>query len=217
MRIVVMTFLSLDGIYQGPGSPDEDRSDGFERGGWLVPFVDQAFEEQVNEWTATATGFLFGRRTYEAFAAVWPTITDAADQNATRLNSLPKVVVATGKSFDPSWGPVTVLGSDAATRTAALKRDGDGELQVHGSGRLARFLLTAGLVDELRLVTAPVVVGQGRKLFGETDAPLKLDVLAENRTPAGLVMSRFACTGAAAAGTYIRGETDVRPAPAQGT
>lgn len=209
-----MTFLSLDGVYQGPGSPDEDRSGGFERGGWLVPFVDPAFEAQAVEWTATATGFLFGRRTYEEFSGVWPTITDPDDQNAARLNTLPKFVVAT-KHVDTSWGPMTLIGADVVTRIASLKQDRDGELQIHGSGRLGQSLLAAGLVDELRLVSAPVVVGQGRKLFSSTDAAIKLDPISEHRTPSGLVMSRFACAGEMVAGTYIRGETNVPPAPSQ--
>lgn len=213
MRIVILNFLTLDGVYQGPGSPDEDRSDGFERGGWFVPFVDAALEERVAEWSASATGFLFGRRTYEEFAAVWPTITDPADENAARLNTLPKFVVATSP-VDAAWGPVTVIDKNAETELAALKQSGDGELQVHGSGRLGRSLLAAGLVDELRLVIAPVLVGQGRKLFVDTDAPAQLETLSEERTPSGLIMCRLAYTGAMAAGTYVRGETNIQAAAA---
>lgn len=212
MRIVLMSFLSVDGVSQGPGAPHEDRSEGFQRGGWLVPFVDPIFEAKMEEWTSTATGFLFGRNTYEAFSRVWPTITDLSDHNAARLNTLPKFVVAT-KGVDTSWAPATVIATDVAARIASLKRGGDGELQVHGSGRLGRSLVAMGLVDELRLVTAPVVVGQGRKLFGDTDALIGLDLLSQDRTPAGLLMSRFACTGKMATGTYVRGVTNV-PTPA---
>lgn len=206
MRIVVMTFLSLDGVYQGPGSPDEDRSDGFERGGWLVPFVDPAFEERMTQWTSSATGFLFARRTYEAFAAVWPTIDDPADANAARLNALPKYVVATSP-VQASWGPVTVIGGDVGTRIAALKQSTDGELQVHGSGTLARSLLAMGLVDELRLVVAPVAVGDGRKLLGATASPLGMDMLSVEHTPRGLVLARLSPAGGMRTGTYVRGET----------
>ncbi len=211
MRLVLLSFVSLDGVYQGPGSPDEDRSDGFERGGWLVPFVDKKFEETVTEWSASATGFLFGRRTYEAFSAVWPTITDPSDTIAARLNRLPKLVVTTSR-IDLSWGPVTVIGDDVAARVAAMKRAGDGELQVHGSGRLGRSLLELNLVDEIRIVTAPVVVGAGRKLFGAMPQAMKLDLLSQDRTATGLTMSRLLCTGAANAGEYTRGETNLRAA-----
>lgn len=208
MRIVLMTFLSLDGVYQGPGAPDEDRSGGFGRGGWLVPFVDPAFEERATEWTATATGFLFGHRTYKAFSSVWPTITDPADRNAAQLNTLPKYVVAT-TPVDTAWGPATVVDKDPVARIAAMKQQQHGELQIHGSGRLGRSLFAAGLVDELRLVTAPVVIGQGRKLFGEADRAIRLDLVAQDRTPAGLAMCRFSCGGDLVAGTYRRGETNV--------
>lgn len=214
MRIVLMNFLSLDGVYQGPGSPDEDRSDGFERGGWFVPFVDAALEERVAEWTALATGFLLGRRTYEEFSGVWPTITDPADQNAARLNRLPKFVVATSP-VEVAWGPVTVIDKNVASEIAALKQGGDGELQVHGSGRLGQSLLAMGLVDELRIVIAPVIVGQGRKLLVDTGKSAKLELLSEERTPSGLVMCRLAFSGAMAAGTYVRGETNLQAAAAQ--
>ncbi|MEO3434630.1 dihydrofolate reductase family protein [Inquilinus sp. CAU 1745] len=208
VRVVILNFLSLDGVYQGPGSPDEDRTDGFERGGWFVPFVDAALEKRVEEWAASATGFLFGRRTYEEFSAVWPTITDPADRNAARLNSLPKYVAATSP-VDATWGPATVLDHDVEAAIAALKQDGRGELQVHGSGRLGRSLLAANLVDELRLAIAPVIVGQGRKLFGDTQAPSGFNLLSEERTPSGLIMCRLENTGVGAAGTYVRGQTNL--------
>ena len=211
MRIVLMSFLSLDGVYQGPGAPGEDRSDGFERGGWLVPFVDSTFEAVATEWSASATGFLFGRRTYEAFSSVWPTITDPADSNAAQLNSLPKFVVTTNQ-IDTSWGPVTVIGNDVGSRLASMKRDEDGELQIHGSGRLGRSVLAMGVVDELRIVTAPVVVGQGRKLFGDNDSSIGFELLSQQQTASGLTMCRFVYTGEATTGEYRRGETNLQVA-----
>jgi dihydrofolate reductase len=207
MRIVVQSFMSLDGVYQGPGSPEEDRSGGFHRGGWFVPFVDAALEARVEEWTASATGFLLGRRTYEEFSAVWPTIEDPGDTNARRLNTLPKYVAATS-AIDARWGPVTVLDHDVEAAVSALKDEGTGELQVHGSGRLARSLMAAGLVDELRLAIAPVFVGHGRKLFGETASPKAFRLLAEERTPAGLILCRLDAVGDGAEGTYVRGQTN---------
>ncbi len=168
----------------------------------------------MEAWAATATGFLFGRRTYEEFAAVWPTITDPADRNAARLNTLPKYVAATSP-IDTSWGPATVLDHDVEAAVAALTRDGSGEIQVHGSGRLGQSLLAANLVDEMRLAIAPVIVGQGRKLFGDTHAPSGFNLLSEERTPSGLIMCRFENTGAGAAGTYVRGQTNLSAAGAR--
>ncbi|WP_129791544.1 dihydrofolate reductase family protein [Sphingosinicella sp. CPCC 101087] len=207
MRIVILNFLSLDGVHQGPGSPDEDRSDGFERGGWFAPFVDEALESTVEQWTRSATGFLFGRRTYQEFSAVWPTITDPTDINAARLNTLPKYVAATSL-VDQPWGPVTVLDRDVEGAVAAMKRNGNGEIQVHGSGRLGRSLLAANLVDELRIAIAPVIVGQGRKLFGDTDAPMGFNLVSEERTPLGLVTCRLENSGAGTVGTYVRTKAD---------
>lgn len=207
MRLVVQIFLSLDGVYQGPGSPDEDRTDGFDRGGWLVPFVDRAFENKGEAWTASATAFLFGHRTYDAFGAFWPTVTDPADKNAMQLNTLPKYVAARSP-IDTPWEPVTVIDGDLGDAVRHLKANGEGELQVHGSGRLARSLLELGLVDELRTATAPVVVGAGRRLFTETKAPFSFSIVEEERTPSGLLLSTFAYVGEADVGAYVRGETD---------
>lgn len=207
MRVVILNFLSLDGVYQGPGSPDEDRSDGFDRGGWFVPFVDEVLESRVEEWSASASGFLFGRRTYEEFSAVWPTITDPSDKNATKLNALPKYV-ATSSSIDTTWGPVTVLGPDVGAAVAGLKQTSGGEIQIHGSGRLGQFLLAENLIDELRIAIAPVIVGSGRKLFANTEAPIGFSLVSQERTPMGLLLCRFERSGAAETGTYVRGETN---------
>ncbi|WP_169196916.1 dihydrofolate reductase family protein [Devosia sp. MC1541] len=208
MRIVLLNFLSLDGVYQGPGSPEEDRTDGFERGGWLVPFVDAAFERAIETWAASATGFLFGRRTYQEFGAVWPTITDTNDVNAKRLNTLPKYV-ASSPGIETSWGPATVLAGNVEAAVAELKQSGEGELQIHGSGRLGRSLVAAHLVDEMRLTIAPVIVGQGRKLFGDTSAPRGFELVEQKQTPSGLLLVRFVQSGDAGVGTYVRGETNV--------
>ena len=152
MRTVVMQFMTLDGVTQGPGAPDEDTSGGFARGGWLVPHFDEAFEARVTEWTLRADAFLFGRRTYQAFAQAWPRVTDPDDAIATALNGLPKHVVSTTLRDTP-WGPAQVIrGGEVEARVAALREAPGREVQVHGSTTLARSLLAAGLVDELRLV-----------------------------------------------------------------
>lgn len=171
MKLVLMEFLSLDGVCQGPGAPDEDTTAGFTRGGWFVPYLEQNFMQTVAAWVGQADAFLFGRRTYENFARDWPKMDDPDDAIANKMNGLPKYV-ASNSLQDASWGPATILSGDTVSRVAALKENPGRELQVHGSGRLAHSLLIAGLIDEFRLVIAPVVLGQGRKLFLDGIAPL---------------------------------------------
>ena len=133
-----------------------------------MPFLDEAFDRVAARWLATADAFLFGRRTYESFARDWPAMTDHPQAHI--LNGSPKYVASQSLS-EASWGPVTVLPDDVTTRVAELKRQPGREIQVHGSARLGGSLLAAGLVDELRLAVAPVVVGAGRRLFPDGAAP----------------------------------------------
>ncbi|MFI1225510.1 MULTISPECIES: dihydrofolate reductase family protein [unclassified Streptomyces] len=203
MKLVVQEFLSLDGVSQGPGAPDEDTSDGFTRGGWFVPHLDEAFERQAGEWLDEADAFLFGRRTYENFARDWPQMTD--HPFAGILNGLPKYVASTTLT-EAAWNPTTILSGDVPARVAELKRQPGRDLQIHGSARLAQSLLAAGLVDELRLAIAPVVVGQGRRLFPDGGAPAGLRLVEQRTTPAGVSVHVFAATGTPDYATYGGGE-----------
>ena len=196
-----MQFLSVDGVSQGPGAPDEDTSDGFTQGGWFVPYLEERFLEVVTEWVAAADGFLFGRRTYENFARDWPPRDDPTDPIATALNGRPKYVASqTLRTAD--WAPSAILSGDVAAHVAELRRRPGRELQVHGSARLARSLLAAGLVDEFRLVIAPVVLGTGRRLFPDGGAPAGLRLLRTDATPGGLAVQRYEMAGAPRYGTY---------------
>jgi len=212
MRLVVMQFMSLDGVTQGPGSPDEDPADGFTAGGWLVPHIDETFVRTVEEWTLPAEAFLFGRFTYLNFARDWPAMPDLEDPVALALNGRPKFV-ASNTLHEATWDPTTILSGDVLGAVAELRARPGGELQVHGSTRLSRSLLDAGLVDELRLVTAPVVVGSGRRLFepGRTPTSLRLD--RTTTTPGGLVMATYVPTGAPETGTYTQAEHSFRDQP----
>ncbi len=202
MRLVVMTFVSLDGVYQGPGSPEEDRSDGFSRGGWFVPYLDQAFLEQAREWLQKAGGLLLGRRTYESFSRDWPEMNKADDPIGLMMNSLPKYVASS--SLDAAgWSPSTIL-RDTLKEVQALKDRDGGELQVHGSGSLARSLLAAGMVDELRLIVAPVIVGAGHKLFGDDGVATAMRALRNDTTPGGLNIQVFERVGEAQYQTFQR-------------
>lgn len=203
MRLVVMTFVSLDGVYQGPGSPEEDRSDGFDRGGWFVPYLDEAFLGQATEWLRRADGLLLGRRTYESFARDWPEMNKPDDPIGLMMNSLPKHV-ASASLASAGWGPATILRGDMLAEVQALKEREGGELQVHGSGSLAGSLLAAGLVDELRLVVAPVIVGAGHRLFAEGGVATAMRALRNETIPGGLNIQVFERVGEAAYQTYQR-------------
>ncbi|MFF3492751.1 dihydrofolate reductase family protein [Streptomyces sp. NPDC002795] len=199
MKLVVQEFLTLDGVSQGPGAPDEDTSDGFTRGGWFVPYVDEEFMEIADGWLGQADGLLFGRRTYENFARDWPTMTD--HPMAAVMNGLPKYV-ASQSLTEADWNPTTVLTGNIAAEVDALKRQPGRELQIHGSSRLAQSLLAAGLVDQLRLAIAPVVVGRGRRLFPEHGTPAGLRPVSQRSTAGGLSVHVFDTAGLPAYGVY---------------
>ena len=187
MRLTLTEFVTLDGVYQGPGSPEEDPSDGFTRGGWMVPHMDPTFIAQASAWLAEADALLLGRRTYEAFAEAWPRITDPDDPFTERMNGLPKYV-ASHTLAEAAWAPTTILGGDIAAQVAELKDRPGRELQVHGSGTLAQGLLAAGLLDEVRLVITPTVLGQGRRLFPADGPAVGLRVTGNTTTPGGLTI-----------------------------
>ena len=201
MRLTLTQFVTLDGVYQGPGSPDEDRSDGFTRGGWMVPHMDPTFIAQAAAWLAEADALLLGRRTYEAFADAWPNITDPDDPFTERMNGLPKYVASHTLS-DATWSPSTILREDVVAQVAQLKAQPGRELQLHGSARLAQALLGAGLIDEVRLVVTPTVLGQGRRLFPSDGPVVGMRVTHNTTTPGGLTILVLETTGTAEFATY---------------
>jgi dihydrofolate reductase len=201
VKLTLTEFLSLDGVSQGPGSPEEDTSDGFTQGGWLVPHIDEAFIRQAAIWLREADALLLGRRTYLSFARDWPKITDSEDPFAEKMNGLPKYV-ASHSLAKADWKPTTILSGDVPEQVAELKRQPGRELQVHGSARLGQSLLAAGLIDELRLVIAPVVLGNGRRLFPVGGAPAGLRLLSNETTPGGLAIQVYETAGLPKYGTY---------------
>jgi dihydrofolate reductase len=184
MKLVTHTFLTLDGVMQGPGGPDEDRSGGFGRGGWLVPFSDADLGAIAESWFARTEAILLGRHTYEAMRAYWSQVTDPANRVAARLNHGRKYV-ASNTLASAGWGDTTVLSGDVIDRIADLKKGGRGELQVHGSARLAQALHAAGLIDEYRLLVFPVTVGAGKRLFTDDAPPRGFSLLESRSTRAG--------------------------------
>ena len=196
MKLVLTEFVTLDGVSQGPGSSTEDTSDGFERGGWLVPYLDETFIKRTSEWLDEADGLLLGRRTYEAFARDWPAITDPEDPFTERMNGLPKYVVSNTLS-EGSWNPTTVLAGDPVVSVAELKRKSGRELQIHGSSRLGNSLLSAGLVDIVRLVVAPTVLRTGRRLLTDAGPAIGLRLTRHESTGQGMLLLEYDVTGPA--------------------
>jgi dihydrofolate reductase len=201
MRLTLTQFVTLDGVSQGPGSPDEDTSGGFTRGGWFVPFLDERFIQLAAGWLAEADGLLFGRRTYENFARDWPAMDDPDDPFAAKMNGLPKYV-ASHSLESAGWDPSTLLNGDVAAQVAELKGRHGRELQIHGSATLAQSLLAAGLIDLVRLVVAPVVVGTGRRLFPEGGATAGFWLVGTENTPGGLAVHTYEAAGQPSFGTY---------------
>src|SRR5918999_1752646 len=164
MKLTINTNVSVDGVMQGLGGPEEDRRGGFERGGWAMPHFDSETADLTGQVYQRADAFLFGRRTYEIFAGSWGAMADSDDPIAVALNTRPKYV-ASNTLTDPQWADTTVLSGDVAAAVRELKAKPGGELQVHGSGSLVRWLFDNQLVDELSLLIYPVVIGQGTRLF----------------------------------------------------
>ena len=191
MKLTTTTMVTVDGVMQGLGGPDEDRRGGFERGGWQAPLCGNEAGTFLNQVYRRADAFLFGRRTYEIFAGSWGAWADPGDNPIwTALNSRPKYVASTTLT-DPQWAETTVLSGDVAATVGELKAKPGGELQVHGSGALVRWLLANDLVDEINLLTYPLVVGQGRRLFPDNGPDRALELVESLATPSGVILQVY--------------------------
>jgi dihydrofolate reductase len=201
MKLTTTTMVTVDGVMQGLGGPDEDRRGGFERGGWITPYADEEGMGFLNEVYGRADAFLLGKRTYEIFAASWGTWDDPGDSPVwTALNTRPKYVASTAP-FDPEWENTTVLAGDVAAAVEELKAKPGGELQVHGSGALIRSLLADELVDEMNLLIVPVVVGQGTRLFPDAGPDAALELLGSRTTASGVTIQVYRPSGRPEYGT----------------
>ena len=195
MKLTTTTQVSVDGVMQGNGGRDENRSGGFERGGWVAPLFDNQAGTVLNQVYERATAFLFGRRTYEIFAGSWGTWPDpGANPIWAALNTKPKYVASTTLT-EPKWSDTTVLSDDLADAIADLKAKPGGELQVHGSGALIRWLFDHQLVDELTLLVCPVVLGQGTRLFPDTGPDIALELVESRSTPKGVMIQVYRPSG----------------------
>jgi dihydrofolate reductase len=192
-KVIVNEFMTLDGVVQAPGGADEDTSGGFEHGGWHMPYMDEVAQKEVLEGINEAGGFLLGRRTYEIFAAYWPNASDEEQVIAEPLNTKPKYVASRTLSEPLEWQNSTVLEGDVAEAVPALKQaDGDGDLHVIGSSELVRELIANDLVDELRVMIDPLVVGGGKRVFNDDGALRSWRLVDSQVTTTGAILATYA-------------------------
>lgn len=198
MKLMATMMLSVDGVYQGPGGPDEDRRGGFERGGWVAPYGDAEGWRLLTSLFERADALLLGRRTWEIWEPYWPHH-DQGDPVSHGINVLPKYVPSTTLT-NPGWNTHVITG-DVEAAVRELKMKPGRELQVHGSGDLLRWLLERDLVDELNLRVFPVVVGDGLRLFPERGQTHHLTLVESRSTPSGVTIQTYRPEGRATFGT----------------
>jgi dihydrofolate reductase len=195
MKLTTTTQVSVDGVMQGNGGRHEHLDPGFERGGWARPLFDNEAMTDVEQYYQRADAFLFGRRTFELFADTWGTIAEMVSSPiGEALNTKPKYV-ASNTLTDPQWTNTTVLSGDLAAAIRELKAKPGGELQVHGSGKLVRWLLDNQLVDEITLLVCPVVVGEGTRLFPANGPDMALDLVESRAFPKGITIQVYRPAG----------------------
>jgi dihydrofolate reductase len=194
MKLTTMTQISVDGVMQANGPSKEDRRNGFERDGWALGKADRETVDFITQTCERAGAFLFGRRTYEMFAPYWGAMDPGSHPIADAFNSKPKYVASTTVT-EPRWANTTVLSGDLAAAVGELKAAPGGDLQVHGSGALIRWLLAHDLVDEITLIVIPVVVGAGERLFPQDGPDLALDLLESRADSRGVAVQVYRPAG----------------------
>lgn len=190
-KVIVSEFVTLDGVIQSPGYPDEDPSGGFEAGGWQQPYFDDVFGKALIDGLTSCGGLLLGRRTYDIFAAHWPN-TPADDPVAPIMNGLQKYVVSRTLDDPPLWTNSHLVRGDVAEAVADLKARDGGDLRVIGSGQLVQSLIEHELVDEYALMIHPLVIGRGKRLFPDGSPPTPLRLLESTSTTTGVLITSYA-------------------------
>ena len=198
-KLIVSTFLTLDGVMQAPGGPGEDDSGGFAFGGWSVNYWDELMEQVMGEAMSRPFDLVLGRRTYDIFAAYWPSAAD--DAGAKPLNDATKYVASRGRPT-LEWSNSVLIEGDAAEGVSALKRENGPELQVHGSGNLIQTLLRHNLVDQYRLWIFPLVVGSGKRLFSDGTIPSGLKLVDSKVSTTGVVICKYEPAGEIVTGSF---------------
>jgi len=197
-KINVLTFLTMDGVMQGPGGPEEDTSNGFNRGGWSVGYFDEAVGQEMGKQMGQKFDLLLGRRTYEIFKSFWP---QQKDPTGDAINGATKYV-ATNRPVGTDWNTVRLEG-DVADAIRKLKAGSGPQLQVHGSATLIQTLLKADLVDELWLKIFPVTVGTGRRLFAEGTAYAGFELIESSASPSGVILAKYRRAGDVKSGSFL--------------
>jgi len=197
-KIVVFTMVSLDGVMQAPGGPEEDTSDGFQYGGWTVPYSDESFGNIINEELSVPFDMLLGRKTYGIFAPYWPQQTGTI---ADSFNKAKKYVVS-DTTVDLIWKESVLISDDVVAKIKALKEEDGPMLQVWGSGKLIQTLLKNDLIDELRLRIFPVTLGMGKRLFAEGTIPAAFELINSQALPSGVMLANYKRSGEFKTGSF---------------
>ena len=196
-KVIVLTFVTLDGVMQAPGGPQEDTDGGFTYGGWVVPYFDERLGAIMSEQMTTPLDLLLGRRTYEIFSSYWP----AHEGEWPGINAATKHVVSDGRT-DSLWDNTVFIKDDVVEEIRRLKQQDGPDLQVHGSSQLLQTLFTHDLVDELWLKVFPVTLGRGKRLFGEGTVPAAFKLTHSEATPRGVVVARYERAGDVKSGSF---------------
>src|ERR671935_773424 len=198
-KLIVSTFVTLDGVMQAPGGPEEDTSGGFAYGGWSVNYWDDMMGEVMNEATSKPFAMVLGRTTYDIMAAYWPTAPE--ETGAKVFNEATKYVASRGRPA-MTWANSVLIEGDAAEGLAKLKQEDGPELQVHGSANLIQSLIRAGIVDEFRLWVFPVVIGSGKRLFADGAIPSALKLVDSKVSATGVVIGTYEPAGEIVTGSF---------------
>jgi dihydrofolate reductase len=191
-RLIVDEFMSLDGVVQAPGAADEDTSGGFAHGGWNLPYFDDRSQEWVLEGITSAGGFVLGRGTYEIFAAYWPNASEEEQVIAEPLNTKPKHVASRTLTEPLDWQNSTLLDGEVVEAVRALKQEDGGDLHVIGSPQVVESLLDGGIVDELRVMIDPLVLGGGKRIFRDDGVRRPLRLVDSQVTSTGAILATYA-------------------------
>ncbi|MFA5003705.1 MAG: dihydrofolate reductase family protein [Candidatus Saccharimonadales bacterium] len=195
-KIVVLSFISLDGVIQAPGGPEEDTSGGFKYGGWTAPYFDD-FAGEIMQKQMQPADLLLGRKTYDIFASYWP----EHESDWPGINDVTKYVVS-GSSPKLTWENSVIIEGDVVAKLKELKAGEGSMLQVHGSGNLIQTLLKNDLVDELWLKTFPVTLGQGKRLFAEGAMPAAFELIESQTSPSGVIIANYKRAGEVKTGSF---------------
>lgn len=210
-QVITSAFVTLDGIMQAPGGPHEDETGGFKFGGWVAPYGDAAFGHAIEKLFAAPFDLLLGRKTYDIFAAFWPYAENGADASIAKPFNAATKYVATRSDMPLAWGPSVRL-KDAATDVAALKRQDGPALLTQGSSDLIQTLLAHDLIDDLHIFTFPIVLGRGKKLFGDRAQPRAFDAIDSQTSSTGVTISSYRRAGAVRTGDFT---SERPPSPAE--